>query len=72
VIDTPSRLRLIRKTVALARIFPTLDLIIEEKVAWWKWNVYYYESRKCHWSLGFVRRIIVPCCFKTESDFFSF
>ncbi len=33
VIDTPSRLRLIRKAAALVRIFPTLDLNIEEKAA---------------------------------------
>jgi hypothetical protein len=30
-IGAPSRLRLIRKAAALARIFPTLDLRIEEK-----------------------------------------
>jgi hypothetical protein len=33
VIGDPSVLRLIRKAEALARIFPTLDLIIEEKAA---------------------------------------
>jgi hypothetical protein len=32
-IGDPSRLRLIRKTTALSRIFPTLDLNIEEKAA---------------------------------------
>ena len=32
-IGTPSRLRLIRKTTSLERIFPTLDLTIEEKTA---------------------------------------
>jgi hypothetical protein len=31
VIGDPSRLRLIRKVSVLARIFPTLDLSIEEK-----------------------------------------
>jgi hypothetical protein len=31
VIGDPSMLRLIRKAAALARIFPTLDLSIEEK-----------------------------------------
>jgi hypothetical protein len=38
VIDDPSVLRLIRKAEALARIFPTLDLSIEEKATrrWWK------------------------------------
>jgi hypothetical protein len=38
VIDDPSRLRLTRKTETLTRIFPTLDLSIEEKSSgrWWK------------------------------------
>jgi hypothetical protein len=31
--SAPSRLRLIRKSAALARIFPTLDLSIESKAA---------------------------------------
>jgi hypothetical protein len=31
VIDDPSMLRLIRKAEALARMFPTVDLSIEEK-----------------------------------------
>ena len=35
-IGAPSRFRLIRKAVALARIFPTLDLSIEEKAVWLK------------------------------------
>ncbi len=32
MMDVPSKLSVIRKTVALARIFPTLDLIIEENL----------------------------------------
>jgi hypothetical protein len=35
VIDDPSRLRLIRKDTDLVRIFPTLDLRIEEKTVRW-------------------------------------
>jgi hypothetical protein len=48
VIDTPSRLRLIRKTTTLARIFPTLDLSIEAKAAHVNSGpcVVYYESMK--------------------------
>ncbi len=38
MIGATSRLRLIRKDVAMARIFPTLDLIIEEKVARRRWK----------------------------------
>jgi hypothetical protein len=34
-VDDPSRLRLIRKSAVLVRIFPTLDLSIEEKALWW-------------------------------------
>ncbi len=34
VIGVPSRISLIRKASALGRIFPTLDLSIEEKVVW--------------------------------------
>ncbi len=37
-IGVPSRLRLIRKAAALARILPTLDLSIEAKAAKGKWN----------------------------------
>jgi hypothetical protein len=33
-IGDPSMLRLVRKAAPLARIFPTLDLSIEEKVVW--------------------------------------
>jgi hypothetical protein len=33
-IGVPSRLRLIRKSAVLTRIFPTLDLSIEEKASW--------------------------------------
>ncbi len=32
MIDSPSRLRLIRKVAVLVRTFATLDLIIEEKL----------------------------------------
>ncbi len=35
VIDTPSKLSVTRKVVTLSRIFPTLDLTIEEEAAWW-------------------------------------
>ncbi len=37
--DVPSKLRVIRKDEALVRIFPTLDLRIEEKGARRKWNI---------------------------------
>ncbi len=38
VIGAPSRLRLIRKAVVLARIDETRDLIIDEKAARRKWK----------------------------------
>jgi hypothetical protein len=38
VIGAPSRLRLIRKAAALARIDETRDLIIEEKATRRKWK----------------------------------
>jgi hypothetical protein len=34
----PSRLRFTRKTAALVRMFPLLDLRWEENVSRWKWN----------------------------------
>ena len=37
-IGSPSRLRFTRKTAALARMFPILDLSWEENAARWKWN----------------------------------
>ena len=37
-IGSPSRLRFTRKTAALARMFPILDLSWEENTARWKWN----------------------------------
>jgi hypothetical protein len=36
--DVPSRLRLIRKAAALARISPHFDFSIEENDAWRKWK----------------------------------
>jgi hypothetical protein len=38
VIGAPSRLRLIRKTAALARISPNFDFSIEENAARRKWK----------------------------------
>jgi len=38
VIGVPSKLRLIRKTAALTRVSPTLDLRCEENTTRWKWN----------------------------------
>jgi hypothetical protein len=38
VIDSPSRLSLIRKGESLTRVLPPLDLNCEKNVAWRKWN----------------------------------
>jgi hypothetical protein len=55
VIGDPSRLRVIRKTAALARISPYFDFSIEENAARRKWKyddpkfdsiIVYYESIK--------------------------
>jgi hypothetical protein len=40
----PSKLTVIRKVAALSRIFPTLDLSVEEKVA----PLFLFGSGTCH------------------------
>ena len=55
-ICTPSRLRLIRKSAALTRMFPTLDLSITVKAARRKWNstlsCLLWIDCVCRWTKG--------------------
>jgi hypothetical protein len=46
VLDTSSRLKISRKTAALARVMPTFPLRCEENVVWWKWTILCFPE---HW-----------------------
>jgi hypothetical protein len=69
VIDVPSRLRLIRKAAALARIFPTLDLSIADCGK----RTVHYEStcRLRGFTFTFIVRIIVQFLYRTCANYCS-